>query len=123
MGTILVVDDEPDMIRYLRILLEEDEGHQVLGASDGGEALDVLRSADVDLVVLDLLMPHMDGFEFLREFRGAGDKRPVVVLTALSDSIGGACERGATLAMAKPFDPDRLVEVIAKLLEANASPA
>ena len=121
MASILVVDDEPSVVWLLQNALEE-AGYTTLGAGDGVEALEVLQSSPVDLIVLDLLMPRMDGLEFLQRLRAPGDTRPVLVLTAVSDSIEAACERGATFALTKPFDPDRLLEVVAKLLHIEDSP-
>ena len=102
--TILVVDDEPQIVRLLRAYLEE-AGFRVVIASDGEQALYVARHEKPDLVVLDLLMPRMDGLEFTRRIRRERDV-PIIMLTArdgLSDMVLGL-ECGADDYMVKPFN-------------------
>jgi len=86
MATILIVDDEP-IIRQLFQKVLEHEGHTVIAAGNGREALDVMREQVPDLILLDLNMPLMDGISFLRLLRRHMDwsKVPVVVMTAMAD--------------------------------------
>ncbi len=77
---ILVVDDEPAVRRSVRSALTL-EGYEVRLASEGAEALDVLASERVDAIVLDLLMPGLDGLEVCRRLRADGDPTPVLMLT------------------------------------------
>jgi CheY-like chemotaxis protein len=86
MQTILVVDDEKN-IRLLYKAELEDEGYKVLTASNGLEALDVLKKETVDLVLLDIKMPEMDGPEFLRHIRQFNQTLPIIISTAYGDQV------------------------------------
>lgn len=106
--TILVVDDEPRMIGFIRMNLELEE-HQVIEAHSGLEALDALRKGLPDLVLLDVMMPELDGFETLRILREFSDV-PVIMLTAKgeeNDKVLGL-ELGADDYITKPFGPREL---------------
>lgn len=105
---ILVVDDEPRMIRFIRMNLEL-EGYQVVEASNGAEALEQVRQHLPDLVIMDVMMPKMDGFEALRLLREISTV-PVILLTVKSDEedrIRGL-ELGADDYITKPFSPREL---------------
>jgi DNA-binding response OmpR family regulator len=121
--TILVVDDEPQIVRLLRAYLEE-AGFRVVIASDGEQALYVARHEKPDLVVLDLLMPRMDGLEFTRRIRRERDV-PIIMLTARAeetDRIVGL-ELGADDYITKPFSPREVIaRVRAVLRRAQAPP-
>jgi DNA-binding response OmpR family regulator len=107
--TILVVDDEPQIVRLVRAYLKE-SGFRVVTASDGEQALYVARHEKPDLVVLDILMPNMDGLEFTRHIRREADI-PIIMLTARAeetDRIVGL-EMGADDYVTKPFSPRELV--------------
>ena len=113
---VLVVDDEPRMIRFIRMNLEL-EGYQVVEASDGIEALDQVRKHMPDLVVMDVMMPKMDGFETLRLLREITTV-PVILLTVRSDEddrIRGL-ELGADDYITKPFSPRELVSRVNAVL-------
>jgi two-component system, OmpR family, response regulator MprA len=101
---LLVVDDDPDVRDSLSRALRY-AGYQVLTAVHGGEALDAVARSPVDLIVLDVLMPIMDGFEACRRLRERGDATPVLVLTA-RDSVGDrvtGLDAGADDYLVKPF--------------------
>ena len=101
---LLVVDDDPDVRDSLSRALRY-AGYQVLVATHGGEALDVVARSPVDLIVLDVLMPIMDSFEACRRLRERGDATPVLVLTA-RDSVGdrvAGLDAGADDYLVKPF--------------------
>lgn len=101
---LLVVDDDPDVRDSLGRALRY-AGYQVLTAVHGGEALDAVARSPVDLIVLDVLMPIMDGFEACRRLRERGDATPVLVLTA-RDSVGDrvtGLDAGADDYLVKPF--------------------
>src|SRR5215213_3612338 len=107
---ILVVDDEPavrdSLDRALRL-----EGYKVELAADGAEALDTLGAGTPDAVVLDLMMPRLDGLEVCRRMRAAGDRTPVLVLTArdgVTDRVKGL-DAGADDYLVKPFALDELL--------------
>ena len=91
MARVLVVDDEPAVRRALERALRL-ESYDVTLAADGEEALDALATEPVDAVVLDILMPKLDGLEVCRRMRKAGDRTPVLMLTARdARSRGGGC--------------------------------
>jgi len=101
---LLVVDDDPDVRDSLSRALRY-AGYQVLTATHGGEALDAVARSPVDLIVLDVLMPIMDGFEACRRLRERGDATPVLVLTArdsVDDRVTGL-DAGADDYLVKPF--------------------
>ena len=107
-GTILVVDDDSTN-RTLRSTNLEEEGHSVEMAEDGLQALEILRARPFDVVLLDLLMPKMDGFQVLEKMKADSTLRhiPVIVISALDEmeSVIRCIEMGATDHLPKPFDP------------------
>jgi DNA-binding response OmpR family regulator len=114
--TILVVDDEPEIVRLLRSYLEKD-GYRVVTAYNGEEALYVARHEKPDLVVLDILMPKMDGLAFTRQIRREQDV-PIIMLTARAeetDRIVGL-EMGADDYVTKPFSPREVVARVRAVL-------
>ncbi len=113
---ILVVDDEPRMRRFIRMNLEV-EGCRVIEAPDGLEALEKVREELPDVVILDVMMPNMDGFETLHDLREFSDV-PVIMLTVRADEddrIRGL-ELGADDYLGKPFSPRELVSRIKAVL-------
>lgn len=120
---ILVVDDEPRMIGFIRMNLEL-EGHQVLEAHSGLEALEAIRTKLPDVVLLDVMMPELDGFEtlkMLREFSSI----PVIMLTAKgeeNDKVYGL-ELGADDYVTKPFGPRELSSRIKAVLRRADMPS
>ncbi len=115
-STILVVDDEPKIVRLARDYLEKN-GFRVVSAGDGPSALAMARREKPDLIVLDLLLPGMDGREVCRILRNESDV-PIIMLTALSeesDQIVGL-EIGADDYIVKPFSPRALVARVRALL-------
>jgi two-component system, OmpR family, alkaline phosphatase synthesis response regulator PhoP len=106
---ILVADDEPNIIKLLRMYLRE-EGYEVSAARDGREALERFRADKPDLVLLDLMMPEMGGFEVCTEIRKESDI-PVIMLTARTDDVDKivGLEMGADDYITKPFNPRELV--------------
>ena len=110
-GTVLVVDDEPDIVDFLTTVLQ-DEGYSTAAATDGVEALARLDELRPSLIILDLMMPRMNGFEVLDALRQRGPSRPsVVVLSAKSthQDILDALEKGADDFIPKPFDLEDLL--------------
>ena len=112
MARVLVVDDDPDVRQLVEMKLRLD-GIETLTATNGQEALDVLATNDVDLVVLDLMMPVMDGIEACRRIREAEDMAdlPVIMLTAKAQAsdIQTGFATGATDYVVKPFSPRELL--------------
>jgi DNA-binding NtrC family response regulator len=120
-GTVLLVDDERNMRRVLGALLRRD-GHAVLEASDGAQALDLLAHEHVDAVVTDLRMPHLNGLEFLERAHQRQRGLPVILLTAYG-TVGSAVEalkQGAFDYLTKPFDPEEVRQVVRKAVRTRA---
>jgi len=121
MGRILVVDDEKDFVTLIRVLLEKD-GHQVQEAYNGAEALKSISTQAPDLIILDVMMPVMDGYTFNLKLQE--DPRhntiPVLVLTArgqMKDLF--QLSPNVTAYIEKPFDPRYLRELINNTLTAK----
>jgi class 3 adenylate cyclase/CheY-like chemotaxis protein len=115
--TVLAVDDQPTNLRLLDAVLTP-RGHRVITASSGAEALELLETEDVDLVLLDILMPEMDGHEVCRRIRSAAATEflPVVMITASgSEQRLAALESGADDFVTKPFDQSELLARVASL--------
>ena len=113
---ILVVDDDTNICELLRLYLTK-EGYQVTTANDGEEGLDKFNQVKPDMVLLDVMMPKMDGLEVCRRIRKAGNT-PVMMLTAKgqkSDRITGF-NAGADDYLPKPFDPDELLSRVRAIL-------
>jgi two-component system chemotaxis response regulator CheY len=115
---ILTIDDSKTMRDMLMVTLA-DAGFDVLQAVDGQDGLDVLGKERVDVIITDINMPIMDGYEVIRQLRGNPDHKstPILVLTTESELSKKKLARdvGATGWMVKPFDPDRLVATIRKV--------
>lgn len=118
MSTVLVVDDDPDIRLLLRLELAA-EGHHIQEAGDGAQALASVEAARPDLVLLDMMMPVLDGWGFLSAI-DADSAPPVVVITALASDgdrhVVEVLERGALDVIAKPFDPGWLVRLVDAVL-------
>ncbi len=110
MTRILVVDDEPHIVSLVTRSLTA-EGFDTVVADDGADALERAQQGDIDLIVLDVGLPTMDGFEVLRLLRAAGERMPVIMLTARSsahDAVEGL-DAGASDYVAKPFSVAELL--------------
>jgi len=116
-GRVLVVDDDPDVREAVETALEL-EGHRVTLAADGLAALKRLGLAEFDAIVLDVLMPNLDGFEVCRRLRASGNRTPVLILTARDseeDTIRGL-DLGADDYLVKPFGLGELLARVRALL-------
>jgi CheY-like chemotaxis protein len=113
--TILVVDDD-ELVRVALNELLRPEGYEVHLASGGAEALEKLDQNGYDLLMLDIIMPEMDGFELCRKIRERGDCKdtPIVFLTAKSreEDREKGIEAGANLFLSKPISPDKLLKIV-----------
>ena len=116
MKTILVVDDAPNIVELVRMYLEG-AGFATLVATDGPSAVELHRKHRPDLVILDVMLPGMDGFEVCRAIRREADT-PVVMLTARTDDIDAivGLELGADDYVTKPFNPRALVARVKAIL-------
>jgi CheY-like chemotaxis protein len=118
MATILVADDESDLRELIRRVLEQN-GHQILEAENGPRALDILKQHDVDLLVLDVLLPGMDGYTLQLEMSQEQRTQniPVVVLTALdlTKSLFTKFPQVREF-VPKPFDPIKLSHLVTQIL-------
>lgn len=113
MPNILIADDEKEIVKLLKIYLETD-GIIVFEANDGAQALDILERNDVDLALVDIMMPKIDGYQVIKKIRQQGNYIPVIVISAkvtLSDRVLGI-DLGADDYITKPFEP---LEVAAKV--------
>ena len=121
MARIAVIDDEESVRRLLQLVLELAE-HEVLLAEDGVQGLDMIRHQHPDLIVLDVMMPSMDGLTMLKQLHAEEKAQgiPVLVLTAatLSAVAVELLRSGADQVMTKPFDPAKVVAAVNDLLAA-----
>ncbi|MBD1871426.1 response regulator transcription factor [Cyanobacteria bacterium FACHB-471] len=122
-GRLLLVDDEPGLREAVQAYLE-DSGFTVNVASNARDGWDLVQQTSPDLVISDIMMPQVDGYQFLKQMRE--DERfqaiPVVFLTArgmTTDRIQGY-QAGCDAYLSKPFDPDELVAIVSNLLERRA---
>jgi DNA-binding response OmpR family regulator len=127
MATVLIVDDEPDILLFVRVNMEMD-GHEVLTAADGEQALRMVHEHMPDVVVLDVMMPKLDGWSVLERLKADDDLLvrtiPVVMLTALgsdNDQVRGGIE-GAVQYLPKPVTPDALVQAVHAALSGDPEP-
>jgi DNA-binding response OmpR family regulator len=119
-ATILIVDDEPQVLKALKLVLDE-EGYETLTAGDGETCLTIVQTRHVDLLVLDIMMPRMDGWEILRTLRKQPDTghAPVIILSAKQapiDKMLGLDVFGVERYLTKPFSPDELLAAVREVL-------
>lgn len=110
---ILIVDDEPNVCSFLSEFLDY-KGFEPTITQSGMEALEQLKSEDFDLVLLDIIMPEMNGFEVLERINQMDNKVPVIILTDVRDQnvANDSIEMGAVDFISKPIDLDRLEQSI-----------
>ena len=124
MSQILVVDDEPSVLAMVRMVLEL-EGHSVTTVENGADALSSMREGAPDLLLLDVMMPGLSGFEVAEEMRsieGCADL-PLIFLSAKAerDDIWTGWKLGAESYLTKPFDTDELLEEVSRVLGARGA--
>lgn len=111
MMTVLVVDDEPDILLVLEMLLSA-EGYRVRTASSGTEALALVQAERPDLVLADVMMPGIDGFELMRRMANEDSAGiPVILMSAAAETVGRKVEP-PTRFIPKPLDFDRLLALV-----------
>lgn len=115
MPRILIVDDSATVREYYRTVLE-DAGHRVAEAANGQEALEMVYAGEFDLLLVDVNMPRMDGYSFLREVRRAGDLAPVPALMITTEAGVGDMDRGfragCNLYLVKPVQAEELLAYV-----------
>jgi CheY-like chemotaxis protein len=116
---ILLVDDDPG-VRWMLLRVLEDEGHLVLAAANGPEALELASAKTPDLAVLDLTLPIEDGWKVFRRLVSDNPLLPVVIITARPNQLFPALASGAGALMDKPLDLSKLLRTIQDLLEEPA---
>lgn len=114
---ILVIDDDVTALDIVDLLFEE-EGYEVTRRSSGALALEALESVEPDVIVIDLMMPHMNGQECVRQIRQKGFTMPILAFTALDDADihREACEAGCNSVLTKPCKTTVLLEKISSLV-------
>src|SRR5438876_10507161 len=117
---ILVVDDEPGLRESFRLILDDE--YEVIDVPDGAAALDVLRSSQVDLVLLDIRLPGMDGIEVLERIKAIDESVEVILVTAVKTvrTAVAAMKLGAFDYLTKPFEEDELLSLSRRALERRA---
>lgn len=117
---ILVVDDEPHLVKLLQARLEKN-GYSVIVASDGQEALDKTYQENPDLIILDIMLPHIDGYHVCKTLRSDEKYKaiPIIMLTGrtLAQDIKMGMELGAVSYVQKPFKPNVLLGIIQGLIK------
>ena len=120
--TILAVDDEKSIVRLVQVNLER-QGYNVLTAFDGRQALERIAEHQPDMVICDVMMPYMDGFEVLRQLRMNAATRdlPVIMLTAkaMDNDVFEGYRNGATCYLTKPFSPPELISFVRRIFSAE----
>src|SRR5437899_1748451 len=117
---ILVVDDDPGVRESFRLILEDH--YDVLDVPDGPQALDIVRSAQVDLVLLDIRLPGMDGIEVLERIKAIDEGVEVILVTAVKTvrTAVAAMKLGAFDYLTKPFEEEELLSLARRALERRA---
>ena len=117
---ILIIDDEPDILELL-VLRMEANGYEVISATDGQKGLDKARNENPDLIILDLMLPRIDGYKVCRmlKFDEKFKKIPIVLFTARTQEADMKLgqEVGADAYITKPFEPNILLSKVAELLK------
>jgi two-component system, OmpR family, response regulator len=124
-ATILLVEDDPSLLDMLRRTLER-AGFAVITAPEGRAALALFRLGTIDLVVTDILLPELDGFELIRRLKSDSPNVPIIAMSGINDSAGYrqlARQAGADIAMAKPIIRAQLVDTVSSLLAKHPRPA
>ena len=119
-ATVLICDDEPSLRELIRISL--DGPYEFVEADDGVESLELARSVQPDVVILDMIMPRMNRLEVLRAIRRDVQlaDTPVVVLTAQPNTREQAIDEGADVVMVKPFEPQQIAAAVQEVLAEQA---
>ncbi len=120
LATVLICDDEPSLRELIRLSL--DGPYRFVEAHDGEESLEAARRERPDVVILDLMMPRLNGLEVLSELRreGALENTAIIVLTAQPATREEAMRGGADVVMVKPFEPEQIATAVEEVLAEKA---
>lgn len=113
--TVLIVDDHKEVLRFMEIGLKH-HGFEVITATSGQEALDIIRAREPHIMLLDIIMPVMDGLEVLRKLR-AFSSIPVIAFSATPENHDDALNCGANDFVNKPFYPEQMIGKIKSLID------
>ena len=123
--TVLAVDDEKSIVRLVQINLQR-AGYNVVTASDGKQALDMIEAEPPDMVISDVMMPFMDGFELLKRLKQNPVTRelPIIMLTAkaMDSDVYEGWRAGADFYLTKPFNPQELLMWVRRIFEGRETP-
>ena len=123
---ILVVDDEPALLRLMEFVLAK-QGHTMVTATNGEEALDLVRKQRPDLIVLDIMMPKLDGYQVAEAIRADDDLKhtPIIMLSAKAqeEDIERGVAAGVDRYVTKPFSPDELSTIVSGYLASGSDAA
>jgi two-component system, OmpR family, alkaline phosphatase synthesis response regulator PhoP len=118
MGKVLLVDDHPDIVRLLQIALQP-QGHAILTAYNGAQALELIQSEHPDLVVLDVMMPEVDGLRVLNRIKTSPELQDIVVVMLTvrdqPEDVTLGLDVGADYYLTKPFKPDEIAALVRRV--------
>jgi DNA-binding NtrC family response regulator len=116
---ILIVDDEPDMLKLLSMILREKTPYEVTTTNNPVEAVELAKRGDFDLVITDLKMPGLDGLQLLEEVKKKDEDIPVIIITAYGtiDAATEAIEKGGFDFITKPFKKEQILFTIEKAMK------
>ncbi|MEW6052594.1 MAG: response regulator [Nitrospirota bacterium] len=116
---ILIVDDEPDMLKLLKIIITEKTPHEVVTTNNPLEALELSKRGTFDIVIADLKMPGLDGLGLLKAIKDANEDIPVIIITAFGtiESAEEAMHKGAFDFITKPFRKEQILFTLEKALK------
>lgn len=121
-ATILAVDDEPDMLKLLSMIIKEKTGHKIITTNNPVEALEIAKQGGIDLLIADLKMPGLDGSELLEAVKAVDQNIPVVIMTAFASEEAAAetLQKGGFDFIIKPFRKEQILSAIDKALKWTA---
>ncbi|PSL42569.1 DNA-binding response OmpR family regulator [Salsuginibacillus halophilus] len=124
MARLLIVDDEQQMIDLLKVIFKS-SSYELYSAANGREAIDIINNVDIDLVLLDIMMPEMNGLTMLKTLRESGETAGVIIVSALgeTDQIVQGLQAGADDYVTKPFEPGELSARTEAVLRRRGIPA
>lgn len=116
---ILIVDDEPDMLKLLSMILKEKTPYEVVTTNNPVEAVEMVRNQNFEIVITDLKMPGLDGLQLLEEVKKKDEDVPVIIITAYGtiDAATEAIEKGGFDFITKPFKKEQILFTIEKALK------